>query len=163
MRGSTWRPDPERGDEAHINLEVAREYPRVREDPPQAPPIMRSFYSRKPHIAKHGYTPQCKGCLAMRLEKAQQGRSDSCHARIMELLEQRPGTRMRVDRPEDMRAAKIARYLEQQEAARSRSTTVMPVGLVGQPTADPTSAGLADTCLCSRRQEAGGRSRHVRP
>lgn len=77
----------------------------MHEDPPQAPPIMRGSCVRKCVIVKYGRTPQCKGCLAMRLEKVLQG----CRARIVEQLEHLPATRMRVDR---VRAATIARHIE---------------------------------------------------
>lgn len=59
----------------------------------------------KSGIVKYGYTPQCKVCLAMRLEQAPQGHSD----RNSEQLEQRPEPRMRVVRAEDIRVSNIAR------------------------------------------------------
>lgn len=38
--------------------------------PPDAPPTIRSFYIKTSNIAQHGFTPHCKGCVAIRLRKA---------------------------------------------------------------------------------------------
>lgn len=101
-----------------MNSKAASEEPVPRGSSAGAPPIVRNFSSvRNSDIVKLGYTPQCKGCGAMRLERASQGHSDVCRARIVELLKHKPETRMRVDRADDARTAKLARYGEQQDVA----------------------------------------------
>lgn len=65
---------------------------------------MRSCYARMSEIVKYEHTPQRKGCLAMRREKAPQPRINSCLARVVDQLKQRRETCIRVDRTEDVKA-----------------------------------------------------------
>lgn len=96
MRGSTWQPDAEQvGDDVRPSLEGPREACGACEDLKPAPPVVRSFFLRKSGFVTRGYTPYCKSCVAMRLEKALQGDSDERHARVVGLLKQRPEIRMR--------------------------------------------------------------------
>lgn len=73
-------------------------------------------------MATYGYTPHCKGCSPMRLARAILGHGDSCRARIVVQLKRRPGSRMRVERADVIRTAKLARYIEWQDVASSRET-----------------------------------------
>lgn len=54
------------------------------------------FCVRKSDITLHGYTIGCKGCTANSMERARQGHTDACRARVMELLRSQPQTRTSV-------------------------------------------------------------------
>lgn len=53
--------------------------------------------------------------MALRMQCAPQGHTDTCRYRIVGMLKRRPESKRRLERVEESRDATFARYMEQQE------------------------------------------------
>lgn len=76
----------------------------------------------------HGCTLGCNGCTALRMQKPPQGHSDACRRGISS-FSRHAQTRRRVERSEESRDAKLARYVEHRDArTRTARRRITPSG-----------------------------------
>lgn len=148
--GTTLQPDPVRqGEEVHIRIVAARAAGEAPAPPPEAPPAPRSGVCisgiRIPR--SRATLPGAMGCTTLRMERPPQGHSKACRDRILTAFRQRPEPRMRIERPDEMRDAQLARYIEHQDEG-----TLQPWGRANRS---------GRTSVRGHRNYATGRAAHA--
>ena len=113
--------------------------PQVSMEPPATvagPDAPRRMYIKTEDVVKHGYTPGCPGCSAIRQGKTRSGHNDKCGRRISEAISTTATGRKRIEestRKENEYFPRILRKEDEKREANKMRTIVTDDGASTAP------------------------------